>query len=196
MSESRLIVGLGNPGKEYEYTRHNLGFLAVQAFAEQENLKWESNPYCKGDVTRGELDNQKFFLLLPYTFMNNSGIAVKHLVKEKDIALENILVVCDDLHVEFGQLRLRTQGSAGGHNGLTSIIHHLNSNNFSRLRVGIGHGKPIDRDKMVDFVLGEFSSSEKKKIAVIADNAANCCRAWLTQDIKDVMNAFNEKKDI
>ena len=200
MSEPRLIVGLGNHGKQYEYTRHNVGFMVVQHLVEQEGLKWQAKAFCQAVCSQGKIQDQTVFLFLPQTFMNNSGVAVKQIVKEKNLSLENILVVCDDFHVELGRMRLRKEGSAGGHNGLKSIIQQLGCNNFPRLRVGIGQKKTahpdqsvvsFEGDNVVDFVLRNFSSVEKKQLIQVVDVAADCCRAWLTDDIEHAMSRFN-----
>ena len=202
VAEPRLIVGLGNPGKQYEYTRHNMGFLVVQRFAEQEGLKWQAYDFCQAVYCKGMIEAQQFFLFLPHTLMNNSGVAVRHVVQEKDFNLQDILVVCDDFNIELGQMRLRKEGSAGGHNGLDSIIHHLGSKGFPRLRVGIGQKKSAHQDKsivsfsgdnVVDFVLKNFSPREKKQLSRVVDTATDCCRAWLIHDVNNVMSMFNNR---
>ncbi len=204
MAEERLIVGLGNPGKRYEYTRHNLGFLVLKRFAEQEGLKWQTHDFCQAAYWEGKIEDRESFLLLPHTFMNNSGVAVRHVVKEKGFNLQDVLVVCDDFNIELGQMRLRKDGSAGGHNGLNSIIHHLGSKSFARLRVGIGQkklaqsGKDVSSfsgDNVVEFVLKNFSAREKEKLNRIINVAADCCRAWLTQDVNKVMGMFNNRME-
>ena len=204
MSAPRLIVGLGNPGKEYEYTRHNLGFLVLRRFAEQEGLKWQTHAFCQAVYSKGIMQGQPFFLFLPQTFMNNSGIAVKQIVKEKDLGQSDILVVCDDFNLELGQMRFRKEGSAGGHNGLDSIIQHLGVQDFPRLRVGIGQRKLIHPDKsvvsfsgdnVVDFVLEKFSPREREPLSRVVEAATDCCRAWLTQDVNKVMSMFNSRTE-
>ena len=125
MSESRLIVGLGNPGGDYEYTRHNLGFLVVRRLAERFKLKLAPSSLTNGATAEGMFEDKAICLLMPLTFMNNSGVAVRQVMTKKNVLPENMLVVCDDFHLDFEQIRLRAKGSDGGHNGLSSIIQHL-----------------------------------------------------------------------
>ena len=193
MTDVSLIVGLGNPGKDYEYTRHNFGFLVVARLAEQYKLKVSSSSLCKGLTAGGMIQDKTCCLLFPLTYMNNSGIAVRDVVAKKEISLSNILVVVDDFSLDFGQLRLRPSGSDGGHNGLDSVIAQLNSKDFSRLRLGIG---PVPNKKdAVDFVLQEFTSAEKKKLDDFIQEAVDCCVAWITGNSDQVMSQFNRKKD-
>jgi len=176
LTDVSLIVGLGNPGKDYEYTRHNFGFLVVARLAEQYKLKVSSSSLCKGLTAGGMIQDKTCCLLFPLTYMNNSGIAVR-----------------DDFSLDFGQLRLRPSGSDGGHNGLDSVIAQLNSKDFSRLRLGIG---PVPNKKdAVDFVLQEFTSAEKKKLDDFIQEAVDCCVAWITGNSDQVMSQFNRKKD-
>ena len=192
MTDLRLIVGLGNPGKDYSFTRHNLGFLVVEALAERYKLKILPSSLCKGLAAEGMIEGKECSLLFPLTFMNNSGIAVKDVVQKEEIPLNNILVVVDDFSLDFGQLRLRANGSDGGHNGLSSIIQHLNSGDFARLRLGVG---PVPNKKeAVDFVLREFNPTERKKLDDFITEAVDCCVAWLTGNSGQVMSQFNRKK--
>ncbi len=183
--EQKLIVGLGNPGKEYEYTRHNLGFLVVTHLAQQNGLRFLQSSLTQALTAEGKMHNQDVVLLLPWTYVNNSGIAVNQMRAHKEIFPQNILVVCDDLNIDFGQMRLRSQGSDGGHNGLTSIIEKLKTKNFPRLRLGIG--RPPTKAEIVDFVLGEFSPSEKENLEDFIQRATDRCFIWLTQ--------FNKRKE-
>ncbi len=191
MSEKRLIVGLGNPGSEYEWTRHNMGFLTVTRLAEDLGLRLRKSTSVKGLWAEGRLENREVVLLLPHSFMNNSGMVVKQAVTAKKIEPENILIVCDDFSLVFGQIRMREQGSDGGHNGLASIIDHLGTKEFSRLRMGIG---PIPPHKnAVDFVLEDFRLDEKKKLPEFLTAAADCCRAWTSESLSTVMSRYNQK---
>lgn len=191
MSDKRLIVGLGNPGAEYEWTRHNLGFLTVTRLAEEMGVRLRKSTSVKGLWAEGRLENREVVLLLPHSFMNNSGIAVKQAVMSKKIEPENILIVCDDFSLVFGQIRMREQGSHGGHNGLASIITHLGTKEFSRLRLGIG---PIPAHKnAVDFVLEDFHLDEKKKLPEFLTAAADCARAWTSETLETVMSRYNQK---
>lgn len=191
MSDKRLIVGLGNPGAEYEWTRHNLGFLTVGRLAAESGLRLKKSTSLKALWAEGRLENNDVVLLLPCAFMNNSGPVVKQAVSAKKIEPENILIVCDDFSLVFGQIRMREQGSDGGHNGLKSIIEHLGTKEFSRLRLGIG---PIPPHKnAVDFVLEDFRLDEKKKLPDFLSSAADCCRAWTSESLSTVMSRYNQK---
>lgn len=189
--EPRLIVGLGNPGADYQNTRHNLGFLAVQHLAKRSQLKFTKGFTVKGLMAQGELEGKKTCLFLPLTYMNHSGVAVKALVEKKKILLKNMLVVSDDLDLDFGQVRLRAKGSDGGHNGLSSLIAHLKTQEFARLRLGIG--RPAQKEETVDFVLSEFDNREKKELGPFVEKATDCCLAWLAEGTAEAMNQFNEK---
>lgn len=190
MVEARAIVGLGNPGPKYTKTRHNLGFLVLARLAERNGLKITESKESKALCAFGSVAGQECHLLWPLTFMNLSGRAVKPFADKQQIPLENILVVCDDLNLDFGVMRIRRDGGDGGHNGLASILESLTSDKFPRLRIGIG--APRRKDDTVDFVLEEFSKSEWKSLEAIVDKACECCEAWLTQDIEQVMNQFNK----
>lgn len=185
-----LIVGLGNPGKEYEYTRHNLGFMVVRHLAKEFNWEFQTTRLAKGLIAKGEVRDSEVHLLLPLTFMNNSGLAVKPLVEKKNLTLENLLVICDDLNLSFGHLRLRSGGSDGGHHGLSSITECLNTKYFSRLRMGIG--EPSSREQAVDYVLGEFNAAEKKSLDGFVADAADCCLIWLKEGINKAMQLYNK----
>ncbi len=191
MSDKRLIVGLGNPGGEYEWTRHNLGFLSVIRFADQLGIRLRKSTSYKGMLGEGKVEGEDVALLLPHTFMNNSGSVVKQFCNSKKIDPENILVVCDDFSLVFGQIRLREQGSDGGHNGLASIIEHLGTKEFSRLRLGIGPVPP--HKSTVDFVLEDFRLDEKKKLPEFLSASVGCCRAWLSEALSTVMSRYNQK---
>ncbi len=187
----QLIVGLGNPGKDYEYTRHNLGFLVVEQLAKELSFRFKKSSFTKGFVAEGQFEGKDVALLLPQTFMNHSGLAVKPMVQHKNIELSNILVVCDDLNLDFGQMRLRPNGSDGGHNGLTSINELLESKEYARLRMGIGH--PGHKDQVVDYVLTEFSKEEKKDLDNFIEQATTCCLVWLRDGMNQAMDQFNRR---
>lgn len=192
MTDLRLIVGLGNPGKDYEYTRHNLGFLVAEKLAARYQLKFKSSSWCKGLSAEGLIEDKECCLFLPLTYMNNSGTAVKETVIRKKVPFNNTLVVADDFNLDFGQLRLRSKGSAGGHNGLKSVIQHLGSDDFARLRLGVG--SPPHKKEIVDFVLEKFSPQEKKKLDAFIQDAVECCVAWVNGNADQVMSQFNRKK--
>lgn len=148
-----MIVGLGNPGKEYEGTRHNIGFMILDDFAKDNNLNFKLSTKLNGLIAK----SGDYFLLKPTTFMNNSGLAVKKVCDYYQIPISNVLIVSDDLDLPFGKIRLREHGSSGGHNGLKSIIANIGTDQFKRMRVGIGEAKK----DTIDYVLGELSKEEK-----------------------------------
>lgn len=192
-ADVKIIVGLGNPGGEYEFTRHNLGFLTVTRMAEQLQLKLRKSSFTKGLTVEGEAEGRAFCLLLPLTYMNKSGYAVRQALKYYNAQLSDVLVVCDDLNLPFCKLRLRPNGSDGGNNGLKSIISLLNSKNFARLRMGIG--RPMSEDGNVDYVLGEFDKQEQKELPEFLDTATQCCDVWLKEGIEKAMDQFNQRKE-
>ncbi len=192
-ADTRIIAGLGNPGGEYEFTRHNLGFMTVTRLAELHNLKLRKSSFTKGLTAEGEWDGQAFCLLMPLTFMNKSGYAVQQALKYYGVPTTSLLVVCDDLNLPFRRIRLRPNGSDGGNNGLKSIISQLNSKEFSRLRMGIG--RPSHGDDSVDYVLGEFDKKEKEELPDFINEATQCCGAWLKEGIEKAMDQFNQRKE-
>lgn len=189
----RLIVGLGNPGREYEYTRHNLGFLSVERLAEGQGLKFTHRSLLNSLEACGEIEGQPCVLLKPLTHMNRSGVAVKKALAHHGIELQGLLVVSDDLNLNFGQIRLRRRGSEGGHNGLLSIIEHLNTREFARLRLGIG--APHSAAATVDYVLTEFNVNEKRELEPFLEAAVRCMRVWLKDGITEAMTQFNKRKE-
>ncbi|MBP9855181.1 MAG: aminoacyl-tRNA hydrolase [Candidatus Omnitrophica bacterium] len=188
----KLIVGLGNPGRDYEMTRHNLGYMVAQYLAESNKLKFGLSSFTKGVTAEGIIAGQKVCLLMPLTYMNNSGLAVKSTIKKKKIDCSDMLIVCDDMDVVFGKLRLRPSGSDGGNNGIKSIIAHLETKDFSRLRMGIG--RPANKEENVDFVLSEFNRQEKQYLDEFIKEAAQCCIVWLKDGIVTAMDQFNKRK--
>ncbi len=190
MIQRKLIVGLGNPGKNYEGTRHNLGFLVVDRIAEDLKLKFKSCSFTEA-VAVEDKANHGFFLK-PMTFVNQSGLALRAFADYYKVEPQDILVVCDDLSLAFGDLRIRANGSPGGHNGLKSITEHLGTQDFSRLRLGIAH--PGDKAKVVDYVLEDFSTREKKQLNGFIDEAAECCLVWLNKGIHQAMNQYNSNR--
>lgn len=184
-----LIVGLGNIGSKYAQTRHNIGFRVLDALAKASNLVFEDKRY--GAVTTLKVKNQTLTLLKPSTYMNLSGNAVRYWMNEKKIPLENILVVVDDLSLPFGQLRMRPGGSEAGHNGLKHISSVLGTQQYARLRFGIGNDFP--RGGQVDFVLGEFTDEDLKTMDERLELAGEMVKSFALSGIQFTMNHFNKK---
>lgn len=184
-----LIVGLGNIGSEYAQTRHNIGFRVLDALAKASNLVFEDKRY--GAVTTLKVKNQTLTLLKPSTYMNLSGNAVRYWMNEKKIPLENILVVVDDLSLPFGQLRMRPGGSEAGHNGLKHISSVLGTQQYARLRFGIGND--FSRGGQVDFVLGEFTDEDLKTMDERLELAGEMVKSFALSGIQFTMNHFNKK---
>lgn len=186
-----IIVGLGNPGKEYNNTRHNIGFDVIDKLAEQENIDVLEKKH-KAVIGKGYVAGQKCILAKPHTFMNLSGESVRELidyykVDEKDA----LIVISDDISLDVGQLRIRKKGSAGGHNGLKNIIAHLGHDTFVRVKMGVGE-KPKGWD-LADYVLGHFTADERKVEDEAASRAADAIRMIIAEDADVAMNEFNRK---
>ena len=185
---TKLIVGLGNPGREYEGTRHNIGFTVIDLFARLNGITVAKRDF-RGLVGDGRVGETRVFLLKPQTFMNLSGESVSAFLRQKPLALPEIMVVTDDIALPLGKLRLRAGGSAGGHNGLKSLIAHLHSSEFPRLRFGVG--APRDSSVQVDFVLGAFNRREQAEADEAAERAVAALETWLRDGMERAMNQFN-----
>lgn len=188
MEPNWLIVGLGNPGAEYERTRHNLGFMLVDLLAREFQTQIKRDE-CRSLVGRAEIENRKTELVKPQTFMNLSGEAVSCLLQKPDRSIERLVVISDDLALPFGKIRLRPGGSHGGHNGLRSMIDCLRTNDFIRLRIGIMPEHPVSNTK--NFVLENFSKSESTEVEKILETSANAIRVVITDGIDKAMAEFN-----
>jgi peptidyl-tRNA hydrolase, PTH1 family len=188
----RLIVGLGNPDVKYKMTRHNLGFMVVAALAEQYKLEFRKPASADALVAKASIGAQACLLALPMTYMNNSGRAVAPLAAKNGILPSDILAVYDDLALGFGNMRVRPSGSAGGHNGIKSLIEHLGSRDFPRLRLGIGQN-PAGVDA-ADYVLNKFSPEEKKLLPDFINQALLCVHSWVNQGVEQAMNQFNNQR--
>jgi PTH1 family peptidyl-tRNA hydrolase len=184
-----LVVGLGNIGAEYANTRHNMGFMVLDAWAQASNISFESGRY--GSTATISFKGRKFFLLKPSTYMNLSGKAVRYWMNELKIPVENIIVISDDLNIPFGTLRLRKNGSAGGHNGLTNITELIGTQEYARIRVGIGND--FGKGQQVGFVLGELSKEEKVQMDEICKRVIDGVKAWATIGADRAMNTVNTK---
>ena len=186
-----LIVGLGNPGQKYEHTRHNMGFLTVDLLAEQLNVKLNKVKF-KSAYNIVRFGGQKCLVMKPQTYMNLSGESIRSLVEYYKIdPEEELLVIYDDISLEVGQLRIRRKGSAGGHNGIKNIIAHLGTQQFSRIRIGVGE-KPAGWD-LADYVLGRFPAEEEPTIRTALEQTVKACETILTDSVEAAMNQFNGK---
>jgi PTH1 family peptidyl-tRNA hydrolase len=183
-----LIVGLGNPGREYERTRHNLGFMLVDLMAEESRslIKREE---CRSLIGRAEIENQTVELVKPQTFMNLSGESVSCLLKKDDRTVEKLIVISDDLALPFGSIRIRPKGTHGGHNGLRSMIDCLNTQEFIRLRIGIQPEHTIANTR--NFVLENFSKTESKTVEKLLEKSANAIRMIISDGTDKAMAKFN-----
>ena len=188
-SESWLIVGLGNPGKEYERTRHNCGFRALDLLAESLGCKVDKLKY-QGLYCQTTYNGKKLFLLKPQTFMNLSGRSVLQLSAYFNIPPQRIIVMFDDISLEPGRLRVRADGSAGGHNGIKSIIQEVGSQDFPRVKIGVG-AKPHPDADLADWVLSGFSASEEKALATSLKNAGQAALAIIDSGVPEAANKFN-----
>ena len=184
-----IIAGLGNPGAKYEMTRHNAGFLAIDLLAVKEDLKINKLKFHSlvGDIKIGD---SKCLVMKPQTFMNNSGEAIGEAAKFYKIPPENVIVISDDISLDVGKIRIRRKGSAGGHNGLKSIIAHLGSENFTRIKVGVGKKPTADYD-LVDWVLGRFPKELEGNLKTSLENAVSAIPYIVKDDVDQAMNLYN-----
>jgi len=183
-----LIVGLGNIGKRYINTRHNVGFEVVDNLANKFNLNWLPG---KGDYyySKGNYQEKSFVLIKPTTYMNNSGIATDHAINYFQVNLSDLLVICDDYNLPLGKIRLRPKGSDGGHNGLSSIIYHLMTEDFPRLRIGIG--SDFEKGELSSFVLSCFNDDERVIINESIKKSSDAVLSFITEGIQKTMTLFN-----
>ncbi|WP_071458813.1 aminoacyl-tRNA hydrolase [Bacillus massilinigeriensis] len=186
----KLIVGLGNPGKQYERTRHNIGFEVVDEVSRRFNIPLNQAKF-KGVFGAGILNGEKVILLKPLTYMNLSGESIRPLMDYYDIPPEDLLVIYDDLDLPTGRIRLREKGGAGGHNGIKSTIAHVGTQEFKRIRVGIS--RPQNGMAVVDYVLGRFTPEEQAGMQEAAKKSAKACELWLNEPFLKVMNEFNQQ---
>lgn len=186
---NHLIVGLGNIGPEYAQTRHNIGFMVVDAIAQAAGVTWQDRRY--GFVAEVKVKNQTLILLKPSTYMNLSGNAVRYWMNEKKIDIERLLVVVDDLALPFGALRMKPGGSEAGHNGLRHITQTLGTQQYARLRFGIGNDFP--RGGQVDYVLSNFSTEEVSTMPERIDKATEMIKSFALSGVQFTMNHFNKK---
>eukprot|EP00640_Fibrocapsa_japonica_P002879 CAMPEP_0113938206 /NCGR_PEP_ID=MMETSP1339-20121228/4618_1 /TAXON_ID=94617 /ORGANISM="Fibrocapsa japonica" /LENGTH=268 /DNA_ID=CAMNT_0000941203 /DNA_START=17 /DNA_END=823 /DNA_ORIENTATION=+ /assembly_acc=CAM_ASM_000762 len=186
-----LVVGLGNPGKEYEMTRHNIGFLVAEELARRQMTQFRSKTAFKGEYASFSLGGKSIGLLRPSTYMNLSGESVKKVGGYFGVPPCNVLVVLDEVNLEFGQVRLRKKGSAGGHNGLKSIEKHLGTRDYPRLRIGVG-ANATSRKTLADYVLEEFSRIQLKELKYLIADSVDVIEHWIKEDNTDkVMSSCN-----
>ena len=185
----KVIVGLGNPGIRYARTRHNVGFDAVDALAAQQHWSWDTRRF-RSLVVSGSIGPEKVVLVKPQTFMNESGLAVGEVVRFYKLDLANLLVICDDLDLPLDKVRLRPNGSAGGQHGLESIIRHLGSTAFPRIKVGVGRPER-GRMENVDFLLSAPRGDERLALDAAIERAAEAALTWLNEGIQVAMNRYN-----
>ncbi len=184
----KVVVGLGNPGDQYQKTRHNVGFRTVAELAKRHGGEKPRSRF-DADVVEIFLNSEKILLVAPQTFMNNSGRSVAAVTRFFQLEPENLLVVCDDMNLETGRLRLRGSGSAGGQNGLKDIIRHWGGEDFARLRIGIG--RPPGRMSASDYVLGRFRNEEVEEIDHAIIKAADGLEKWINEGLEAAMNWLN-----
>lgn len=184
----KLIVGLGNPGRQYEETRHNVGFKVIDRLSERLNIPVDKAKF-NGVYGQGIIAGEKVLILKPLTYMNLSGECIRPLMAYYDINVEDLLVVYDELDLPVGKIRLREKGSAGGHNGMKSIIQHLGTQEFKRIRIGVD--RPNNGMKIADYVLGRFPTEEAIDVINSIDRSAEASEKWLTTAFLQVMNEFN-----
>ena len=184
-----LIVGLGNIGDKYTNTRHNIGFKIVDEVAEEHKVTFETDKL--GDIATFRFKGRTFILLKPSTYMNLSGKAVKYWMDKENISIENILIVTDDVHIDFGSIRLKAKGSAGGHNGLKDIQEKLNTQQYARFRFGVGGN--YSKGRQADFVLGEWNKEETSLLIERIPTSAKVIPSFGTAGLANTMNTFNGK---
>ncbi|RJO64621.1 MAG: aminoacyl-tRNA hydrolase [Candidatus Omnitrophota bacterium] len=185
----KLIIGLGNPGREYQTTRHNAGFRVIDAIAHKYKGVLKRNRGTASLSAKVAIGDIEVILAKPLTFMNLSGVAVKTLIEKYGLKKSSLLVVCDDIDLAFGRLRIKPQGSSAGHKGIRSVIDALRSEEFARLRLGMGRPK---RGKVSNYVLNQFTRKEKALFEDCISAACDCCESWVCEGVTKTMNIFNK----
>lgn len=188
--ESYLVVGLGNIGPEYSKTRHNMGFMVLDAWSQASNTAFNTMRY--GDVAEIHLKGRTVYLLKPSTYMNLSGNAVRYYLQKLPIPTDRLLVICDDINLPFGKLRMRKNGSDGGHNGLKNIAECLETENYARIRMGVGH--EFSTGAQADYVLGNLSEEEMKEMTNLSEKVIHGVKDWIFVGADRAMNVLNAKK--
>lgn len=188
--ESYLVAGLGNIGPEYAGTRHNMGFMVLDAWTHASNISFETHRY--GDVAVLNLKGRNIYLLKPSTYMNLSGNAIRYWLSKLPVTTERLLVICDDINLPFGTLRMRKSGSDGGHNGLKNIEETIETRDYTRIRMGVGHD--FDEGAQIDYVLGELSEEEKSHMPELCEKVIQGVKDWIFVGADRAMNTLNTKK--
>lgn len=184
----KLIVGLGNPGLKYAQTRHNVGFFAIDRLSEAWGIPMNTHKW-EADVGEGHLRGEKVMLCKPQTYMNRSGMAVRPIVDYFNFDIDDIVLIYDDLDLPPGRIRLRLKGSAGGHNGMKSVIQHLGTDHFKRIRIGIGRPEPPR--SVTDYVLRPFAKDEEELVADALDRVVEAINCWTDSTFLEAMNRYN-----
>ena len=188
--ESYLVAGLGNIGPEYAGTRHNMGFMVLDAWAHASNISFETHRY--GDVAVLSLKGRNIYLLKPSTYMNLSGNAIRYYLSKLPVTVERLLVICDDINLPFGTVRMRKSGSDGGHNGLKNIEETIETRDYTRIRLGVGH--EFEEGAQIDYVLGTLSDEEKAQMPELCDRVIQGVKDWIFVGADRAMNVLNTKK--
>lgn len=189
----KWFVGLGNPGRKYARTRHNIGFMAVDHFADKWNLDWKKGPGPM-EVAMGRIQNEQVALIKPMTYMNLSGEAVRAFYDYYKCDIDDLIVLYDDLDTEFGRLRLRYKGSSGGHNGIKSLISHLGTESFKRVRIGIS--RPENGEDVISYVLSDFPKRDREVLANVIDVASDVMEDALELSFDRLMAKYNTRETI
>ena len=185
-----MIVGLGNPGREYAQTRHNCGFMALARLAERRRAVWKNERRFQARLAHTKWESTPLILCEPETFMNRSGVAVQAVAVFYKVPVSQVLVVVDDADLPLGGLRLRGSGSSGGHHGLESIEQHLGTREYARLRIGIGRRTEGERE-ITEYVLGRFEATEQPLLDASLEKACDQIECWMTAGVREAMNQFN-----
>ena len=192
----KIVVGLGNPGLKYEFTRHNIGFRIVDSLARDMGAEFKKVKSYYSLISRGMINNHKVMLVKPQTFMNLSGRAVSKVVSYYKIPLQDLLIVYDDLNLELGQIRIRKKGSTGGHKGIESIMQYLNSEDIPRLRIGIGNPSANFNFDCVSYVLSNFNGDEKDKTKEVIQLSTEAIKTIIEDGFEKAMRKYNRKLEV
>lgn len=187
-----IIVGLGNPGKEYANTPHNVGFMAVNEIAKNNNIEFKLSKKHNAMIGEGIISGEKSYLIKPLTYMNLSGNAVRSFVEYYNIDLENVLIIYDDMDLPLGTIRIRKSGSSGGHRGMKSIIENLGTTNLKRIRIGIGH--PETKNEVIDYVLHQLTKKEEESLLTSIQKVPQMIEMSINHNFEYMMNNYNGSK--